>query len=431
MNYLSIPKCWTGCAAALMLLAGTAGAQVANLADGPIALAANVTGIVIDGDLSDWPEDTARVPMRNDFGAYGGTDLDGRDLSTSDDFSPAMMVGYDDEKDLLYVAVIARDDRLVMDGDSIFRDGIEIYLSDLSAGSQPYQYRLATSRNAQVETRGGDLQFSGTWRNYGDHLIYEWQGGVPNGASRRSPLEQGDIIGFDVVAIDNDGNGNAAWVPWGPPVPSKSHGNDRVGRLLLAPTDMSVADAASLTAILSVFNGDQGDGLEQLHNLARHEDDFERLIESLVERNVEVAGPKAAALAAQIASQVAAAVARAGAVATAEARMLESPHIPAVPHIPHLPAVPVAFGDNGMSPMAYHVLNFVGGCAIILAIGFTVSLIRRSGRSANATDADAATAMDERMAQIEARMTDTQDVMIALSEKLDRIDDRGSKTEGG
>jgi hypothetical protein len=36
-------------------------------------------------------------------------------------------------------------------------------------------------------------------------------------------------------------------------------------------------------------------------------------------------------------------------------------------------------------------------------------------------------AMDERIAQIEARMTDTQDVMIALSEKLDRIDDRAVK----
>ena len=35
--------------------------------------------------------------------------------------------------------------------------------------------------------------------------------------------------------------------------------------------------------------------------------------------------------------------------------------------------------------------------------------------------------MDERIAQIEARMIDTQDVMIALSEKLDRIDDRAVK----
>ena len=61
-------------------------------------------------------------------------------------------------------------------------------------------------------------------------------------------------------------------------------------------------------------------------------------------------------------------------------------------------------------------------------IGFTVSLIRRSGRGKN-EDSDVATAIDERMAQIEARMTDTQDVMIALSEKLDRIDGRGSRSQ--
>lgn len=70
------------------------------------------------------------------------------------------------------------------------------------------------------------------------------------------------------------------------------------------------------------------------------------------------------------------------------------------------------------------VVNILGGCAIILVIGFTVYLIRRSGSGG---DPEAVAAMNERIAQIESRMTDTQDVMIALSEKLDRIDDRDRK----
>ena len=41
--------------------------------------------------------------------------------------------------------------------------------------------------------------------------------------------------------------------------------------------------------------------------------------------------------------------------------------------------------------------------------------------------AAAVTAMNERIAKIESRMTDTQDVMIALSEKLDRFDDQDRK----
>jgi hypothetical protein len=69
------------------------------------------------------------------------------------------------------------------------------------------------------------------------------------------------------------------------------------------------------------------------------------------------------------------------------------------------------------------VVKIFGGCAIILVIGFTVYLIRRSGSGGN----HEAAAMNERIAQIESRMTDTQDVMIALSEKLDRIGDRDRK----
>jgi hypothetical protein len=66
--------------------------------------------------------------------------------------------------------------------------------------------------------------------------------------------------------------------------------DDRVGRLLLAPTDMSAADTASLTAILAAFTDGHWNGLEQLQNLERHDAAFERLIEQLVERNVGVAG---------------------------------------------------------------------------------------------------------------------------------------------
>lgn len=76
--------------------------------------------------------------------------------------------------------------------------------------------------------------------------------------------------------------------------------------------------------------------------------------------------------------------------------------------------------------MTGQIINILGACALILAIGFTVSLIRRGGTGGK--DAGpAAAALEERIAQIESRMTDTQDVMIALSEKLDRIDESGSK----
>jgi hypothetical protein len=274
MTYLSIPRLWTHVALALAVLCGAAGAQLGfphgHLAAGNITLAVPLSGIRIDGDLSDWPEETPRIPLRNHFQAYGPTDLDDVDLGSSDDFSPSMMVGYDDDEDLLYVAVIVRDDELHMEGDPIYRDGIEIYVSSLEDGSHPMQYRLATSRTGGGPTlRNGkisDTRADGAWRHEGDHLVYEWRLEVFDRFPGRSgQLDEGDLIGFDVVAIDNDGNGNAAWVPWGPPMRDKFASNDRVGRLLLAPAGMRADEREVLVSILEAWSDGHGD--HRLHNL--------------------------------------------------------------------------------------------------------------------------------------------------------------------
>ncbi|MDA0337688.1 MAG: hypothetical protein O2782_21185 [bacterium] len=357
MNYLPLPHCLAGLLLVLAAFAGAADAQVAGPVGGPIALATSVTGIVVDGELSDWPQDMPRVPLRNDFSVYGRTDLEGVDLRTSDDFSPAMMIGYDDDKDLLYVAVVVRDDQLFMEGDPIHRDGIEIYLSDLSSGSRPIQHRIATARTGQDVSLGGDRLAVAAWRNEGDHLVFEWQGSVPTSARRSLALDEGGIIGFDVVAIDNDGDGNAAWVPWGQKVSAKSFSNDRVGRLLLAPADMTAADTASLTAIFSAFSDGSVSGTDLLQNLENHEDDFERLIEYLVEGRADVAGPQVAAVVAHMAGRLAAVAAHAGAVASAEARKAEMEEF--VPPVPPVPPVNISaeFDDEKASDVAGQALN--------------------------------------------------------------------------
>ena len=258
MTYLPIPRPWTHVGLVLAVLCGAAGAQTGfphgHLAAGNITLAVPLSGIRIDGDLSDWPEEMPRIPLRNHFQAYGPTDLDNVDLSSSDDFSPSMMVGYDDDEDLLYVALIVRDDELHMEGDPIYRDGIEIYVSSLADGSHTMQYRLATSRTGGGPIlRNGkisDTRADGAWRNEGDHLVYEWRLEVfDRFPGRPGQLDEGDLIGFDVVAIDNDGNGNAAWVPWGPPMGDKFASNDRVGRLLLAPAGMRADEREVLVSI--------------------------------------------------------------------------------------------------------------------------------------------------------------------------------------
>jgi hypothetical protein len=51
-------------------------ALTAAQGQGAITLATRLSDVKIDGDLSDWPEDTPRIPMRNHFQAYGPTDLE-------------------------------------------------------------------------------------------------------------------------------------------------------------------------------------------------------------------------------------------------------------------------------------------------------------------------------------------------------------------
>ena len=320
---------------------------------------------------------------------------------------------------------------------------------------------MPTARAHHEDGIRGHAGSLGNWRNEGDRIVYEWRGKV---LDRRRPVEldEGDLIGFDVVAIDNDGNGNAAWVPWGPAVSGKKMDNNRVGRLLLGPSDLSAADAAVLVSILEAWNdGHSGhnvhlhnleglEGLEglgglealqklkHLENLEHFEDlgaEIGQLVEQLVEHQGELSGQQAAIAAAHMAGEIAAVASRAGAIATAEARMAgvearmaAADQIGAPP--PPMAPTPVGLYMEQRGSPGYEVMHtiakFCGGCAIILAIGFTAYLIRRGGRQP-APDPEAAEAMDERISRIESRMTDTQDVMIALSEKLDRIDDGGRK----
>jgi hypothetical protein len=266
-----------------------------------------------------------------------------------------MMVGYDDEEDLLYVAVIARDDRLPMERTNHLRDGIEIYVSGLGPGSRPAQYRLETS----TDRNSADAISFGAWRNEGDSRLFEWPGKVLDG---RHPLEleEGALIGFDVVAVDNDGYGNTTWVPRGPAVGGKVGSNDRVGRLLLAPEGMSAADRKVLPSVLDAWNGGHENGLRILRNIDLRDienleglgDQIEALVEQLTEHGLEESGPQAAIVAARMAGHIAAAAAQAGAIASAEMRMAQVETGMVAFEVPRQVEVPVHINAPDVFPLS-------------------------------------------------------------------------------
>ena len=431
--------------AAVLVLATAAGIAGAGLPE-HVTVALPVSGIVLDGDLSDWPRGMLRLPIRNDFGAYGATDLDGVDLDDSVDLSPSFMVGYDHEAQLLYAGVEVRDDvlRNPPSGEPRDTDACEIYVSGLGgdgSGHQPLQYVMVPGRHSYAGYAGnpalkggriGDTRTRGAWRRHGDVTTYEWQIEVfDRFPGQPAKLAGGKVIGFDVV-VDDDGPGIAAWVPWGPPIGAKPFADERIGRLVLGPEDWAAGDheARQVQAFTAAWLRDHGGALDRYRQQFSDSGLQERLQEHMAQMQEQQAE-----VAARVAAGVARVAATAGAVAAAEARALEveavaAPLAPAtwelVPRQEmRFPPGPTHSDDS----LETTIVGILGACAVILVLGFSVNLVRRGGRGKTDANVDA---LGERIASIESRLTDTQDVMIALSEKLDRIDERAdSGGQGG
>ena len=379
-----------------------------------LALALPISGITVDGDLSDWPREMPALPIRNEFGIYGPTDTEGTDLDTSEDLSPSFRVGYDPQEQLLYVAVEVRDDVLYQAATVDRTDACEIYVSGLYGDDHsPIQYALVPGRLTypQFDRRGvhhsrrSDRRSRGAWQRRGDVTSYEWRlqvrSGIPpylqGGLTEVTPvpgpplpLEGGGILGFDVVVVDGDGRppdfqgpesppwagiGAASWVPWGPPVSLKMVGDELVGRLVLAPEDWSAGfDAGAMRTYL------QGWVRDNPHdwNLGIRRDRL-RVGGAVTPSKTRVPAP--------------------GDWYDSETPWREDPR-----------------GD-------WHMV--LGGCLVGAAVSLAAvyAVRRRSGPDSSAVGPRLA-ALESRLAGLESRMTDTQDVMIALSEKVDRIDAR-------
>ncbi len=454
-----------------VVLAGlsVAGPPLAARAELPeyldLALALPISGITVDGDLSDWPREMPALPIRNEFGVYGPTDTEGTDLATSRDLSPSFRVAYDPGEQLLYVAVEVRDDILYPVDSSVSRtDACEIYVSGLvSEDHPPIQYALVPGQATYpaFDRRGVhhnlriDRRSRGAWQRQGDLTTYEW--GVQVRSSnpppprtdprygrslanpapgRAVPLEGGGMIGFDVVVVDGDGpppgyrasshmgrllaEETASWVPWGPQVPVKMMGDRRVGRLVLAPEDWSAGyDAEAMEAYLEAW-------------LRDHPDVWISAIErSVAGRSRPHSHPLARRL-----DQAA------GAIAPADARILgtDAPD-PATWDYRTVPwRSPGGAMSGDVSPRGDDELLeavrrelrgdsygrddwlvLLGGCLLGLAVGLAAVYVARRRTQPDSSG------LGDRLSALESRMTDTQDVMIALSEKLDRLDarDRG------
>ena len=247
-----------------------------------------LTGIAIDGNLEDWPAAMPRYAIKNVHNLptyYGYNGLAGADLSTSPDLGAAFSVGYDPNEQVIYLAVIVRDDKPIVGHIQFWdTDAIEVYVdgrhSETSLPSFPantdwdtveasalpmLQYigipgrgRVYGVTMSAGQRRGadnpilmfGDISKTKTrmaYRRAGDVTTYEWAvqsfDRYPDKPTQLVPFKK---IGLDIAVVDKDKpaatsgpstepeDDRSAWVTWSPilKVPAFLHA-DRLGEIVL------------------------------------------------------------------------------------------------------------------------------------------------------------------------------------------------------
>ena len=198
---------------------------------GAIGFSKPLSGIVVDGDLSDWPEDFVRYPVNT----AANWDEAPKDAA---DHEAWFRIGHSLEENAVYVAIEVRDQSIVIDSTDTWnsQDGCEVYI-EVSHGDQP---------NTQVSVRGvnvPDLE-EGTqhrevaWSRHEDGHVYEWKLDVTSWSSGEARLEPGLALGMDVVITDRDADGSFSWMGWGRITGQKYGGTSQpLGDALILPAD--------------------------------------------------------------------------------------------------------------------------------------------------------------------------------------------------
>jgi signal transduction histidine kinase/ligand-binding sensor domain-containing protein len=224
----------------------------ASAHNGRLALAEPLTGIVVDGDLSDWPQSIASYPV---------------DLSLSvrpdgpADLSASFRTGYVAAEGALYVAVTVVDDAIV---DSVamasgwqdwdLEDTCEIYLETSHSAEGSWIF-VVYGRDPKVFLQGRQVELAAVevaFQHAGTTRLYEWR--VDIRALGVRELAPGTLLSLDVAVGDRDSDQSFSWITWGPGV-AKDGASQRRGDVLLVGDP---SQHAGLTGRLAWEDTEQG-----------------------------------------------------------------------------------------------------------------------------------------------------------------------------
>ncbi|MBT3343536.1 MAG: hypothetical protein HN404_11110 [Gemmatimonadetes bacterium] len=148
--------------------------------NGAVAIAVPVAGIVIDGDLSDWPQDLTRYPI-----ALVGT---GSNAHDPQDLQASFRIGYSAEEGALFVGIEVQDESTIIDS-SVTRnwdteDGCEIFIDWVHGDSSVARQHVLRGNGIGPGLQEGKKLLV-HWRREGERHQYEWRLELDEAKERR------------------------------------------------------------------------------------------------------------------------------------------------------------------------------------------------------------------------------------------------------
>ena len=252
--------------------------------NGEIAHAVPVDGIVIDGDLADWPAELPRHPVRMN----GESEV----VEQSESFAAGFRAGYDAAENAVYIALEVVDDVHVVSDDAGSDDwqrfdSVIAYVdfNHTTTGSGSALYLVTgdhrsmlsdeASWDADVAAASWDTAEAAVARR-GTTTVYEWRLTSPR------KLRANSVLGLDFLIADHDAPGNdnsANLISWGPGF-GKSQAGGRTGDLLLVD---SGSQYGRLTGRIELEGGDSGSDSSRLRVRARSTENPELWVQALAD----------------------------------------------------------------------------------------------------------------------------------------------------
>ncbi len=254
---------------------------------GAAAICLPVSGITVDGEHADWPDDLPHYPIQRQ-GGFGET-LDPSDMEAW------FQIGCNVEENALYIAIdVVQDESTIIDtsaaGRDLQQDGTDIRINVGHAEGDStglHQYGLWGTRLRLLKqgplTDKEAVQAAVSRRRRQGHR-YEWRVDLSRLGDGTFRLAEGAVIGLDVEVMDRDAEDDKrfSYYTWGPIYEGRSRDSyyflgdavvatnaSRVARLaghvgwdeadLTAPSRLSITSVANDSMSVELSTDDAGD----------------------------------------------------------------------------------------------------------------------------------------------------------------------------